>query len=60
MVCLLQAILESLLVERGELSLEHLRQLPCDDIKALLGRYKGVGPKSIACEYKFGCTLMVV
>jgi endonuclease-3 len=50
-----QAILDSLLEERGELSLEHLRALPCDDIKAQLGRYKGVGPKSIACAWLAGC-----
>lgn len=48
-----QAILDSLLVERGQLSLEHLRELPCEDIKAQLGRYKGVGPKSIACVMLF-------
>lgn len=46
----LQAILESLLLERGELSLEHLRHLPGDEVKAQLVKYKGVGPKSIACE----------
>jgi len=52
---LLQAILDSLLEEHGELSLEHLRQLPSDDIKQQLGKYKGVGPKSIACESNAGC-----
>jgi hypothetical protein len=37
------------------LSLEHLRTLPSDTIKAQLLRYKGVGPKSVACEWGGGC-----
>lgn len=48
-----QAILASLAEERGELSLEHLRALPGEEIKAALARYKGVGPKSIACVLLF-------
>jgi endonuclease-3 len=49
----MQAILNSLLEQHGSLSLEHLRQLPADDIKAQLSSYKGVGPKTIACVLMF-------
>lgn len=49
----LQAILNSLLEQTGTLSLEHLRSLPCDDVRAQLSQFKGVGPKTIACVQLF-------
>lgn len=51
--CACQAILDSLLQQQGSLSLEHLRQQPAELIKAQLGSYKGVGPKTIACVLMF-------
>lgn len=35
------------------LSLEHLRGLPTDDVKASLRRFKGVGPKTVSCVLLF-------
>ena len=49
----IQAILEALHGERGECSLEHLRALPDDEVKAALRRYKGVGAKTISCVLMF-------
>eukprot|EP00775_Hariotina_reticulata_P004262 gene4263-4513_t len=49
----IKAILEAVLLERGELSLEHLRAASGDHIKQQLSRFKGVGPKSIACVMMF-------
>jgi endonuclease-3 len=46
-------ILDTLLKERGKLSLEHLRNMPVDKIKAELYRFKGVGPKTVACVLMF-------
>lgn len=52
-------ILQTLLEERpkdckdGEPSMEYLRQLTTEEIKAELGRFKGVGPKTIACVLMF-------
>jgi len=37
----------------GSLSLEHLRELPTDEVKMQLGRFKGLGPKSISCILAF-------
>lgn len=44
----IQAILTTLLQERGEISLEHLRDMSEAEIKAELGRFKGVGPKTVS------------
>lgn len=45
----MQTILNSLLEERGSLSLEHLRELPVDQIKTQLSKYKvGFGPTRIS------------
>eukprot|EP00879_Flechtneria_rotunda_P011998 GHRR01012531.1.p1 GENE.GHRR01012531.1~~GHRR01012531.1.p1 ORF type:complete len:409 (+),score=103.16 GHRR01012531.1:906-2132(+) len=49
----IKAILNSLLEEHGVLDLEYLRTLPVEDIKQQLSRYKGVGPKTIACVLMF-------
>lgn len=49
----IQAILQALHDERGECSLEHLRALPDDEVKAALRSYKGVGAKTISCVLMF-------
>jgi endonuclease III len=37
----------------GELSLEHLRDLPTEEAKQELYKYKGVGPKTASCVLMF-------
>lgn len=50
----IQAILETLHRERGECSLEHLRTMSDDKVKAALKHLgKGIGPKTIACVLMF-------
>lgn len=46
-------ILKSLLKEQGKICLEHLRNMPIEKIKAELCRFKGVGPKTVACVLMF-------
>jgi len=48
-----QAILNLLHEERGECSLEHLREVPDEEVKRVLGSYKGVGAKTISCVLMF-------
>ncbi|KAI5084539.1 hypothetical protein GOP47_0000708 [Adiantum capillus-veneris] len=47
------SILKTLHQERGKLCLEYLRELSTDEIKLELSRFKGVGPKTIACVLMF-------
>ncbi|KAK3263870.1 hypothetical protein CYMTET_27354 [Cymbomonas tetramitiformis] len=49
----IQSILQSLKEERGELSLEYLHGLSTEDVKKELNRFKGVGPKTVACVLMF-------
>lgn len=49
----IKLILEALLEERGELSLEFMREMSTEDIKAKLRTYKGVGAKTISCVLLF-------
>lgn len=49
----IKAILDRLHRERGELSLEFLRDMPDDEGLAWLRRLKGVGPKTAACVLLF-------
>lgn len=49
----IKAILQTLKDERGSLSLEHLRDMPDDEVKAVLRRFKGVGDKTISCVLLF-------
>jgi len=51
----IQNILQSVWEESGmrECSLEHLRTMPDEAIKAYLSRFKGVGPKTISCVLMF-------
>lgn len=48
-----QAILNTLHTERGSCCLEHLRLEPDETIQQQLSRFKGVGPKTIACVLLF-------
>ena len=49
----IKAILDALIEERGELSLEHLRDLSDDDVKTALRRFNGVGAKTVSCVLLF-------
>lgn len=53
----IQAILESILRERGRLDLEHLRVLPLAEARAWLLGLHGVGPKTAACVLLFSLGL---
>ena len=49
----IQVILNTLKEERGECSMEYLRDMSDDDVKAELSRFKGVGPKTVSCVLMF-------
>eukprot|EP00322_Chrysochromulina_rotalis_P028461 CAMPEP_0115831412 /NCGR_PEP_ID=MMETSP0287-20121206/2127_1 /TAXON_ID=412157 /ORGANISM="Chrysochromulina rotalis, Strain UIO044" /LENGTH=317 /DNA_ID=CAMNT_0003284761 /DNA_START=8 /DNA_END=961 /DNA_ORIENTATION=- len=49
----IQAILEALHAERGECSLEHLRNESDGVVKATLRQFKGVGAKTVSCVLLF-------
>ncbi|KAL6067743.1 HhH-GPD family base excision DNA repair protein [Balamuthia mandrillaris] len=46
-------LLQQVYEERGETSLEFLREAPTEELKDYLQRFKGVGPKTIACLLLF-------
>ncbi|KAG6498433.1 hypothetical protein ZIOFF_046346 [Zingiber officinale] len=46
-------ILRALKEKRGEICLEYLRSLSVDEIKAELSKFKGIGPKTVACVLMF-------
>ncbi|KVH89123.1 DNA glycosylase [Cynara cardunculus var. scolymus] len=46
-------MLSCLFEKRGELCLEYLRDLSVDEIKMELSRFKGIGPKTVACVLMF-------
>ncbi|XP_031250913.1 putative DNA glycosylase At3g47830 [Pistacia vera] len=46
-------ILSCLHQSKGKLCLEYLRDLSIDEIKAELSRFKGIGPKTVACVLMF-------
>ena len=48
-----QSILSTLLEERGELSMEYMRSMGDEEVKAELRRFKGVGAKTISCVLMF-------
>ena len=52
-VARIQIILNTLHQERGEASLEYLRELDDESVKKELSRFKGVGPKTISCVLMF-------
>eukprot|EP00850_Spirogloea_muscicola_P014673 SM000107S14039 [mRNA] locus=s107:118121:119497:+ [translate_table: standard] len=49
----IQGILDTLQAERGELSMEYLHAMGDEEIKQELGRFKGLGPKTVACVLMF-------
>lgn len=49
----IMGILRSLRQERGELSMEYVRELDDEAVKKELCRFKGVGPKTAACVLLF-------
>jgi len=49
----IQAVLRAITAERGALDLEFLRDLPVEDARAWLTRFKGVGPKTAAIVLLF-------
>ncbi|ELR12778.1 base excision DNA repair protein, HhHGPD subfamily protein [Acanthamoeba castellanii str. Neff] len=51
---IIQGLLNQLHEERdGELSLEHLRDMPTEEVKHALTKYKGIGPKTASCVLMF-------
>ncbi|XP_043703439.1 putative DNA glycosylase At3g47830 [Telopea speciosissima] len=46
-------LLKALLEKNGKICLEYLRDMSVDEIKAELCRYKGIGPKTVACVLMF-------
>jgi endonuclease-3 len=51
----LQTIMRQITVERGNLNLDFLRDLPVEEGAAWLNRFEGVGPKTAACVLLFSC-----
>jgi endonuclease-3 len=49
----IKAVLRSITQERGELSLEFLRELPAEEARQWLMRFNGVGPKTAAIVLQF-------
>ena len=49
----IHAMMSTLQEERGSPSLEYLRDLSKEEIKAELNRFKGLGPKTISCVLLF-------
>ena len=49
----IKAILGEGLVDRGELSLDHLTRLAPEEVMSYLTRFEGVGPKTAACVCLF-------
>jgi endonuclease-3 len=51
----IKKILKELHQEYGQLSLEFLHDVPTQEAIELLGRFHGVGPKTVACVLLFAC-----
>lgn len=49
----IQAMLRKVKEERGVASLDYVRDLNDEDVKQELGRFKGLGPKTISCVLLF-------
>lgn len=49
----IRALLRTIQQERGTTSLDYLREMSSDDVKRELGRFKGLGPKTISCVLLF-------
>ncbi|MFA5027995.1 MAG: endonuclease III [Candidatus Methylomirabilota bacterium] len=50
----IKALLEEIWGEQGHFDLSFLRDLSDEEVRAYLGRFKGIGPKTIACVLLFG------
>lgn len=44
----IKCMLKELMERRGDFSLEYLHDLPIDEVKAELSRFKGIGPKTVS------------
>ncbi|KAG0482518.1 hypothetical protein HPP92_010602 [Vanilla planifolia] len=51
--CIKKSIIRDLMNRRGEISLEYLRGLSVAEVKAELSKFKGIGPKTVACVLMF-------
>jgi endonuclease-3 len=51
----IQQVLRQLSDELPELSLDFLYDMPTEEARAWLARFKGVGPKTVACVLMFAC-----
>ncbi|KAM0943122.1 putative uracil-DNA glycosylase [Dioscorea sansibarensis] len=49
----IRSILKDVMERRGEICLEYLRALSVGEVKAELSRFKGIGPKTVACVLMF-------
>jgi len=56
----IQQVLRQISDERDELNLDFLLDMPVEDAKAWLARFKGVGPKTAACVLMFACGMPVL
>jgi endonuclease-3 len=56
----IQQVLRQISEERAELNLDFLLDMPAEDAKAWLARFKGVGPKTAACVLMFACGMPVL
>jgi endonuclease-3 len=50
----IKALLEEIWADLGHFDLSFLRDLPDEEVRAYLGRFKGIGSKSLACVLLFG------
>jgi len=56
----IKAVLRRIHDERGELSLEFVRQMPVAKAVEYLSSFPGVGPKTVACVLLFACRMPVL
>ncbi|KAF0903196.1 hypothetical protein E2562_025768 [Oryza meyeriana var. granulata] len=49
----IRAMLRGVRERRGNICLEYLRDLSVDEVKTELSRFKGIGPKTVACVLMF-------
>ncbi len=57
----IQEVLRQLGDERsGDLNLDFVSEMPVEDAKAYLARFRGVGPKTAACVLMFACGMPVM
>ena len=50
----IKALLEEIWKMQGHFDLSFLRDLPDEEVRAYLGRFKGIGSKTVACVFLFG------